>query len=363
MKYIKMGKTITIFSTKTLNEKGCLFDCETKNPVDEQPWVKIIDDNSSLVDFFSPSTHDLINLIKNDQNKLAQIKDLLLSTVSNNPPPTDRDLQRLDELKQYNQALTINEVAKIYIESEIEDVATDSELFSSLCERINTWGLRKNLEELIKKSSGNNTKNQESIIDQASANSALYHIVDTGVYAVHCLEGKDRNIHNKWIPTLVSCANTLAEGEDYVLNLILHDKDLGDNTKYTEKDVLPLMDADVKNLLNSFSLQLPSNMKKCHIVFFKHTTNNWVKILRTPYSSSRNLGEEIDVALKGCRELDILDKMSEANNQNNQTEFDRLRNEFLPDFPDCKVGSYETIRKIDERRSAILEQLNNGYKS
>lgn len=362
MRNIKMGKTITIFSTKTLNEKNCLFECKWENQADGRHWVEIIDNDSSLIDFFSPSTHELIDLIKNHKTKLALLKDLLMSTVSNNPPPIDRDLKGYDELKQYNQDLTIGEAVRIFIENEIEGLVTDSELFSSLCERVNAWGLRKNLESLVE-SSDNNSKSKESKIVPTMVKSALYHIVGTGVFAVHCLEGKDKNNHNQWIPTLVSCATSLAGGEDFVLNLILHDKDLGDNTKYTEEDVLPLADADVKHLLNGFSVPLPSNMTKCHIIFFKHTTNVWVKILRTRYSSSRNLDDEIDVALRGCRELGILNNMSEANNQNNQAEFDRLRNEFLPDFPKCKVGSYETIRKLDERLCAVLEQLNNGYKS
>ena len=115
---------------------------------------------------------------------------------------------------------------------------------------------------------------------------------------------------------------------------------------------------DVDALLGSFAI--PNT--QCNIVFFQHTTNAWVKILRTPYSPKRDLVKEINDALSSYRELGILNKMSIANNANNQVEFDELRNTFLADFPICNVGCYDTIVKLDERRKIILDKLYNDYK-
>lgn len=333
-------KEITIFSTKTTDENGCLF-ANTKQS----------DYNKIFYKYFRSSIAELMKYVLKDQAKMEEVRAMLFSVVDANKPLTSIDKSIVEKLQKKGKNKELTRVFEDNIKAELNSAHENNTFHDSLCERITSWNLRDKFEAIV----GGGVDE----IKDAKEKSTVYKIGDLDIYAVRSLEGRDRDLSkSKWISTLMEFVKTLNDGQELVLNLILHDKDFGENTDYTKSEVTFLAKEDVDALLGRFAI--PNT--QCNIVLFQHTTNAWVKILRTPYSPKRELVKEINDAISGYRDLGILNKMSIANNANNQAEFDELRNTFLVDFPICNVGCHDTIVKLDERRKIILEKLYNDYK-
>lgn len=333
-------KEITIFSTKTTDENGCLFANTKQNEY-----------NKIFYKYFRSPIAELMKYVLDDQAKMEEVRSMLFSVVDAIKPLTSIDKDIVEKLQKKGKSKELTRIYKANIEAEINSAHENNIFFDSLCERITSWNLRDKFEAIV---------GDVDEIKEAKEKSTVYKIEDLDIFAIRSLEGRDRDLgKSKWISTLMEFANTVTDGQGFVLNLILHDKDFGENTVYTKSEVTFLAKEDVDTLLGRFAI--PNT--QCNIVFFQHTTNIWVKILRTPYSPKRELVKEINDALSSYRELGILNKMSIANNANNQAEFDELRNTFLADFPICNVGCHNTIIELDERRKIILEKMNNGYKS
>lgn len=333
-------KEITIFSTKTTDEDGCLFANTKQN-----------EHNKIFYKYFRSSIAELMKYVLKDQTKMEEVRDMLFSVVDANKPLTSIDKDIVEKLRKKGKSKELTRIFEDNIKAELNSAHDNDTFRDLLCERITSWNLRDEYEAIV--------GGDVAEIKDAKEKSTLYKIGDLDIFAIRSLKGRDRDTgKSKWISTLMEFVNSLTNGQGLVLNLILHDKDFGENTVYTKSDVTFLAKEDVDALLGSFAI--PNT--QCNIVFFQHTTNAWVKILRTPYSPKRDLVKEINDALSSYRELGILNKMSIANNANNQVEFDELRNTFLADFPICNVGCYDTIVKLDERRKIILDKLYNDYK-
>lgn len=114
----------------------------------------------------------------------------------------------------------------------------------------------------------------------------LYQVNNSQVYAVYCLEDEDKdNTGNRWIPCLIRCAQDITGNNPEVglnINLVLHDKDLGEESEYAGIDVSYIDKDHVKNKKIDCDYEGFSALRdidQCQILFFQHTTNGVVKIL------------------------------------------------------------------------------------
>lgn len=107
-------------------------------------------------------------------------------------------------------------------------------------------------------------------------------------YAVELLKTGEGagNDNNGWIQALYDAAKALSSSsnEGFELILILHDKDLGG--KYEEQDVFVL--EDVSKYISE---------KNCKIVFFKHTSNDFVRLVLNNGLSSYDVYLQADKSI------------------------------------------------------------------
>lgn len=326
-------KRVTIFSTKTLTDKGCLFDgCTTKRY------------SKDLFDYFTPSIADLVRIcIKN--KLIDDVKTILLNVEDKVPLPKD------DE--KIIKGKPVEKVFETHIEFEIRYASSDEEpeKFDELCKRIEMWNQKPQLLELLEK------KNCKEILDIKNRATFLQ-LEDTEVYAIRCL-GDGEKKSEEWITALVMFAKSL--GDEIELNLVLHDKDLG--ATYDKPDPPTIIsEANVKNVFKDIN-DILHNIQ-CRIAFFQHTTNSFVDILNEGFSKKRNIHEEVESACKrySCG-LDYLVKMSESNiqdygidvfteNRENYNEMATKDSSIHDEFQ-----SYELLEAINNRTKQIIKTL------
>lgn len=125
-------------------------------------------------------------------------------------------------------------------------------------------------------------------------------------YAIKALEGDwkdDENGSKNWIGQLIEAAKELAdikENDDYDIQLVLHDKDLGGI--FVTRDVYVLDSEQIKKYTQD---------PKCHIIFFKHTSNEFVNLLGNNeltsleiYKEVKNSSAKYSEVLENIKELD-----------------------------------------------------------
>ena len=265
---------ITLFSTKTINERGCLFDDNALLINDDR--LRIL-----LHDYFL-KPRDMIHMIRKNEEKWKKLNILILSKLENivdniQEYATNKDLE---ESENENQEITMD-----FLEDRIMFEYHDPDAIDSILERIEKWSLVNYLHELTP---------YQDIPEDVRDKSQMYQLPNSDVYAIKCLEDNDMDISGtKWIPCLIKCAKLLANDSPVDINLVMHDKDLGNNTYYTLND-MTLLDDDMVRLQFDIDTTNPllNPDDRCRITFFKHTTNFITNILNTPFSQNRDIHQE-----------------------------------------------------------------------
>lgn len=278
-----MDKTmITIFSTKTIGEEGCLFGKTAKLTAhsEQSPF---------LYDYFSRNMEltkqlDYLTGYEEGRRELYDIFQKKLETVNENEIVdlmTPEDLRIKNDYSLDDNIIAINE----RINEEI-----NNRMIIELYNRVEKWNLRT---EVIGLCEGSEEWNK------VLKKSNMYQIGSNHVYALHCLEEEDMDIErNQWIPCLVQCARALTgqPANGVVIQLVLHDAEFGRNTPYTKHDVMVLeKKEDVVRDFPSVNNYLEEN-DECSILFFQHTTNPVTRILRTPIDE--NDGDKIHESVR-----------------------------------------------------------------
>lgn len=123
-------------------------------------------------------------------------------------------------------------------------------------------------------------------------------------YAIKALEGDwkdDEKGSKNWIGQLIEAAKELAdikENDDYDIQLVLHDKDLGGI--FVTRDVF---------VLDSEQIGKYTQDPKCHIIFFKHTSNEFVNLLGNNELTSLDIYKEVKDSLSKYSE--VLDRIKD----------------------------------------------------
>ena len=302
----KIEKTrITIFSTKTIGEEGCLFGKSAKETAHDEQKI-------FLQNYFSRS-FKIINQLEH-----------LLKMENGNESLKNIFLKRINEIKEISGADSAENIAKLMTDGDnrIKEEYTlddneiaikeclDDEIKTqntiALCNRVNKWELRKELIDLCRDS-----KEWEKI----NKKSTMYQIYTSHVYALHCLEPEDMDKEmDQWLPCLIQCAHALtgrpSNGID--LQLVLHDAEFGRNTPFTKFDVMALdKNEDVTKAFPATQKFLDKN-DECKILFFQHTTNPVTRILRTPIDDNNGdvIHEKVSDIILSYGRLGILKESS-----------------------------------------------------
>lgn len=144
-------------------------------------------------------------------------------------------------------------------------------------------------------------------------------------YAIKALEKKwsdDENGSKNWIGKLIEAAKDLAgikDNETYEIQLVLHDKDLGG--KYVTRDVY---------VLDSKQIGKYTPDQKCHIIFFKHTSNEFVNLLRNRELTSLDIYKKVnDTHIKYSKKLELIKDLD-------QSPYDKTESETKKSIEDLK---------------------------
>lgn len=332
-----MKKNVTIFSTKTLTDKGCLFDGCTPKVYSE-----------AIFDYFMPSIPDLVRMcIKCEL--MEEVKKTLLNFNSKTPLP--KDSEKIDKGRP------VDKVYSIHIEFETNNAGIETNMFDELCNRIDSWDLKLQLINLLFE------KKCEDILTIKNR-ATLYQLDNLDVYAIKCLDNNEIK-SNEWISSLIQFAKSLASQNDQLeINLVLHDKDLG--SKYDKPNPPTIITEDkIKEEFKDVPiLQTLQKDDLCRIAFFQHTTNAFVDILNESFNKKRKIHEEVISACKrySCG-LDYLMNMSEYNIQNTGKdiynsqcdEYNKVALDGLAIQDDFQ--SYELLKTINENTKKIVKHL------
>ncbi len=290
-----MCTNITIFSTKTLKEDNCLFDNSVKQ-ISNSTAQEIV------YDYFLRIRELIYSDIINDKNKTDLFKKLFTDKLNSIESGFDEYATENDktEAKRAKQNIT-----KEFLKRRIDrDFLPGHYDIDNIMERINKWGLEGQVLDMC--TDGESIKKVEE-------KSRIYQIAGTNVYALHCLENDDKDTSGKrWIPCLIKCAKALAVGASSIdINLVLHDKDLGNNSTYAAQDVTILDNDEVRDIFDKTQTLLQKN-DHCRIIFFQHTSNAITQILREPFSKSRDIHYEVKKAFTNYQELNEIKEKSAA---------------------------------------------------
>lgn len=345
-------KQITLFSTKTLDEDGCLF-------YGGEP----IKAPSILEDYFV-KIEELVNACK-VCNKLDLLKDTLIQECSKHKKPIlYKDIECLkrekEKKKNGKKGINLETIYKSHIDFEIENFDDDN-CFIDLCTRIIEWDLKDILKGWLVDCNA---------FENAANRARLLKLRNDDVYAIKDLDDdeEDKEKGRKWIPTLIQCAKELAGNVPTEINLVLHDKDLGrEENKFaveeyiiTEYQVLDEFNfPEVKELLQDESI--------CRIIFFQHGHNIYSRILKGDDCLKCNVHEKIALA-SSVEYLSLINK-SLSKKDNNINQYVIGYNKCIPDeykqlrFDDSIINNLnfsEAKSQTTQKYNNVLEILENG---
>ena len=283
-------RIIIIFSTHILKEEGKLF---------EESKVETASDSVNYPMFVNQKIKNKLNEWIEDNQIYHELSTLLKSKLKVDHRPNNPEEEIFKKQKEIKKTITW----ETYIESRVDKVLKDKKKReATLMSWISFWeDLSKDLMKKI------------DVKDEGRANPLK--IKDQDIFAIRCLENDEQDKCNKsneseWVKALVYFAQEFSKSSNIKLYLILHDKDL---SGYCGKDAYVCSSEESKKL---------SGIDNCTVVFFAHTTNWFVDILRKPIGD-RKIDIEIEKAInnyqiieqKKKESCDWLRKMADRNTE------------------------------------------------
>ncbi len=278
-------KTITIFSTKSIDEKERLFN--------KKMVTKHTEQEKYLREYFcrkADITKSVESMLESEDGRNG-LKELLKGRVVQQK----EDGKPLVDLKtEHDKGLNVSdEVLEGFLDyiigKEIEQSQQDEtkkDAVGQLVERVNQWGLKSVVME-----KAHVGEEWEAVKEK----STMYQIDESDVYALHCLDNKDMDVDkNAWLPCLLNCAFALVGHPAYGvrIQLVMHDAEFGRDTEYAKHDVMVKKVELENNAENNAEVKkneefpgvgrLLGKNDECSILFFQHTVNVVTRILDTP---------------------------------------------------------------------------------
>ena len=316
-------KTIVIFSTHILNEEGKLFN---------EPTIEVASKSVPYQAFEAAQFSRILNmLIKKDvtEHKLSDFLKERLKAEASLDDPENPEAKSFERINRSNSNITWEK----YVNKRVNNVLTipdKKERESTVMSWISFWNLKTDLIA-------------ELIVDYATGRDIPLKLKDKDVFAIKSLDVEERDncakdSKSEWIMALVNFAKDYSNGSNMKLYLILHDKDL---SSYRGKDTYVCTLEESKKL---------SGEDNCTVIFFAHTTNQFVKILRKPLGD-RNICSEVDMAIQNYQ--DIKKKKSESS--------DWLK-EMTQPKPDDFAGWTNLNQKLNNRNNELHQLLTSPDK-
>ena len=284
-------KTITIFSTKSVQVDGGLFDKDAKI-IDCEECIEILETYFSRTINVAKMLGDMV---KNDEKKKALLS-LFLDKIKREKEGKSKDeaIKSLVKMKTQNDMKYCESHPSAKDENKVETlfkVTINNELSNpsdmDLCRRVEQWGLKDDVVKLNKDSEE---------WKKVEKKSTMYQIGDSDVYALHCLDEEDMDVNkNVWLPCLLNCAFALVghPADGVRIQLVMHDAEFGRKTEYAKHNVMLIKDkAEVEREFGVVNGMLGDN-DECSILFFQHTVNPVTRILNTPETDGEKVHESV----------------------------------------------------------------------
>lgn len=309
--------SVTLFSTRMIGEKNTLFS---------------VDNYDTNEDYLSLDKYMPLNIDKTWWNYIPDEQKEALFNLK------IKDEKDYINKKEYQEAKIINkayETIKTSNNSQDIDIAKDA-LYHKYQNEIHSI--------LIKSDS------YQKELDRRR----LYQLRNTRnnpVYGVYELNSPQPNRIKSLVDTIVcKTAQPTKTGTNKLpVYLVLHDKDVrGEHTRF---DYYIVKQDEVRNLYGDSFSEI-EQIIDLHIIFFKHTDNLFVRILRDS-TPDQNINERVKKAIKGYEDIaelsSVLDNLAES----------RIDNVLLNRLKQLSVLVEEEPSKIDiltqiERRITVL---------
>lgn len=320
-------KTITIFSTKSIDEEERLFN--NKMVTEHKEQEKFLREYFCRKADIKKSVESMLE----SEDGRGWLKELLKGRIArqkgDNKPLVglktkhDKGFNVSDEkLEAFLEKMIANEIDG----SQKDDKKKDA--VERLVERVNLWGVKLDVMEKA------NVENEwESVLKK----STMYQIGKSDVYALHCLEGADRDgDKDAWLPCLLNCAFALVghPADGVRIQLVMHDAEFGRRTEYARHDVMLLEDKKSVVMEENFPnvKEMLGENDECSILFFQHTDNAVTRILETPETD----GNSVHTKVKEV--MDMYGKLKEIKDNSKNAK----------SLAECKKANEELYKKQDE---------------